>query len=128
MIDNREGECDALRGWLRGVFKIGYPAVLVGEELVSGEERSRVSIGSHSEKDQIEDGEASRLLLREFVDELLFVSIGELLQVVEMRRIDGMNVMCRDRDFGKQMGGARQVVGIGVIKGYYTLIDIEDLP
>ena len=128
MIDNRERECDALWGWLRGVVEEGYPAVLLGKELMSREERSRVSIGSHSKKNQIKDREAGGILLGEFADELFFVSIGKLLQIVEKRRIDGMDVSHRDRDVGKQMGGARRVIGIGVIKGYRTLIDIEDLP
>ena len=128
MVDNRERECDALWGWLRGVVEEGYPAVLLGKELMSREERSRVSIRSHSKKNQIKDGEAGGILLGKFADELFFVSIGKLLQIVEKRRIDGMDVGLRDRDVGKQMGGARRVIGIGVIKGYRTLIDIEDLP
>lgn len=128
MVDDGVGEGDALRGRLWAVLDVRYPAVLFCEEGVAGEQRRGVAVGTGSEEDEVEDGEASGVLLRKLADKLLFVRVRELLEVVGKRGVDRVDVVCRDRDLGEELIRAEPVVGIGVVERDYTLVGVEHLP
>lgn len=94
MVDDREGKGDSLwRGFGR-VVDVGDPSVFFCEELVTGEEGSGVTVGTHTEEDEVEYGEAGSILLCKLVDEFLLIRVGELFEVVEEGWIDGMYI-CR---------------------------------
>lgn len=128
MVDNGEGECDAFRRRLGGVFDVRDPAVVFGEELMARKERRGVAVGADAEEDEVKDGKTRRVLLREFVDELLLVRVGELLEVVRERVIDGVDVVARDGDLGEELVRAEEMIGVGVVERHDALIGVEDLP
>lgn len=77
VVDNGEGEGDALVRRFRGFFDEAHPGVVVDiEELRLGEERRGVSIGAHAEQDEIEDGESGGILSNEMADQLILVFLG----------------------------------------------------
>ncbi len=110
VVDDRVGEGDAAGGRFRGILKICYPPVCLGKQFMAGEKGSSVSICTHTEQDQIKHGEPGCILLGKFSDELLLIRIGKLLQVIEERRVQGMDVAPGDWDFGEESFGASSVV------------------
>lgn len=110
MIDDGVGEGDAPGRGLGAVIDVRDPAVVLGEKGVAGEERRCVTVRADAEKDEIEDGEARRVLLCEFSDELLLVGVGELLEVVPEGRVDGMDVVGGDGHFGEELVQAEFVI------------------
>jgi hypothetical protein len=83
MIKYRVGESQSDRGRFRRILDRCDPSVLFIKQLVIGEQTGSVPVGSHSEKDQVEDRERNRVFAGEFLDEFLFVGIGELFKHVD---------------------------------------------
>lgn len=110
MVEDGEGKGDAPRGRLRRVLEISYPSVAFGEQLVAREERAGVAIRTDSKKDEVENGEAGRVLLGELVDELFFVGICEFFEIVEKSGVERVNVRRGDGDVIEQLGLAEIVV------------------
>lgn len=76
MVDDGERKRDSLRWRFGRVFEVGDPSVGFGEQFVTGEEGTSVSVRSHAEQDQVEHGESSGVLLGKERDELFFVFVG----------------------------------------------------
>lgn len=110
VVEDGKGEGDALWRGLGRVVEIGYPPVTFGEQLVAWEKRAGVAVRTDSEKDEVKDGEASRVLLGELANELLFVSICKFFEIVEKIGVDGVDVLRGDGDMVEQLGFAETVV------------------
>lgn len=129
MVDDGQGEGDALRGWLGGVVDGGDPSISLAEELVAGEQGASVTIGAAAEEKEIENRETDRVTGGETGDEGLFVLVGQLLEVVEVGDVDGM-------DLGLFVGGKlieqfslkESIVGVGVVEGNGALVGEKNLP
>ncbi len=116
-------------GWgLRCVRERCDPPVLLREERVGGEERRGVAVRAHAEEDEVEDGEAGGVLLREGVDERLLVCVCELLEVAQLAHIDRVDLRGREGDAGEEGLCAGAVVGVGVVERDGALVDVEYVP
>lgn len=73
MPEHRVGERDTLWRGLGRILEPRYPAKLFLEQLVPGEQRAGVSIGSHTEQDEVEAREGDCILASKGSDELLLV-------------------------------------------------------
>lgn len=94
---------------------------------MTGEKGSCVTVRPHSEENEIEDRESGGVFLCKLANKLLLVSVRELFQIIQQTRIKSVNVFRRN-GFGKQMFLASSMIGIVMIKGYCTLVGVEDLP
>lgn len=123
-------ERDAFLGMLRAVLDVRYPAVLLAEELVAGEERAGVAVGADAEEDEVEDGKARGVLHGELVDELLLVRVRELLEVVREVRVDRVDLVRGDArgKLGEELAHAERVVRVFVVERDDALVGIEDVP
>ena len=110
MIDDEVRERDAFRRRLRRVFDPRHPAILLEKELVAWEERRGVPVWAHAEEDKIEDRVARGVFHGEFPDQFLLVGIGKLVEVVEVVRVNRVDVLCRDGNFGIEYVAAELVV------------------
>ena len=128
VVDHGEGERDAAGRGLRRVVDVRDPAVLLREERVAGEERGGVAVGADAEEDEVKDGEARRLLLRELPDELLLVRVRELLEVVELVRVDRVDVLGGNGHLRVERALGEEVVRVGVVERDDTLVGVEDVP
>ena len=101
-----------------------------GEERVAREERRGVAVGPDAEQDEVEDGEARRVLHRELLDELLLVRVRELLEVVEQVWVNRVDLRGRDarRDLGEELAHAERVVRVFVVERDDALVGVEDVP
>ena len=128
MVDHRVGERDAARGRLGRVLDVRHPAVGLRQELVAWEERGRVAVGADAEQDEVKDGEARRVLLRKLADQLLLVCVRELLEVVQQRWVDRVDVLWRDGHLGVERILRKLVVGICMIERDDAFVCIKDMP
>ena len=110
VVENGKGEGDTFWGRLWRVADIGDPSVTFFEELVAWEKGASVAVWANSQEDKVKDGEARRVLLGKLVDELLFVGIRELLEIVEVCGVDGVDVGGGDGDVVKELCHAEMVV------------------
>ena len=120
MIKDGEGKRQALRGWLGAVDDVRDPARLLRQEWVSWEEGAGVAVRTDTEEDEVEDGEASRVLVSEFADQLLLVRVCNFFERVLVKGlggccldqggINGMDVFLRNGDFGPELLVAEPVV------------------
>lgn len=108
-----------------------------------------MSVRSHSEHDEVEDGESGRILLSELRDQLRFVFIGnffelvlreaggdgfvdlvggrpleQLLEKVVIDVVDGFDL----GDIVKELALACEIVAVWVVEGYDALIGEVDVP
>ena len=128
VVDHGEGEGHTARWRLGRVLDVRHPAVVLREEFVTGEERGRVAVGSDAEQDEVKDGEARRVALSEFPDELLLVCVRELFQVVLKRVVDRVDVLGRDGHFRVERVLGELVVRVFVVEGHDAFVDVEDAP
>lgn len=128
MVDNWIRQRNPLRWGFGAIGDISDPSVFLREQLVAGEQRRSVSVGSHSEEDDIEDGEAGGVLLGELVDELFLIGVGELFDVGGEGVIDGVDVLGGDGDFAEELGDAETVVGVFVVEGDDSFVCVVYLP
>ena len=91
-----------------------------------------MSVGPHTQKDEIEDGESCRIFANEMLNELVLVLLCELLEIngclFEEAIGDRMDVFFRDRNFGIKLSFGEVVVRIGVIGWDNAFIDIKNVP
>ena len=128
VVDDGEGERHATRWRLGRVLDVRHPAIVLRQELVSREERGRVAVGADAEEDEVKDGEARRVPLGELLDELLLVRVRELLEVVQLRLVDRVDVVARDGHFGEERVEREFVVGIFMVEGHDAFVGVEDVP
>lgn len=128
VIDDRVGKGDPLAWRLGRVVQPCNPSVRLAQKLVSGEEGTSVSIRSHPEQDQVEHGEPRRVLLGKESDELLLVLVRELVQVVEQRFVNGVNLLSGDRDVLEEGLVTGSEVGVFVVERDDTFVTEEYLP
>jgi hypothetical protein len=96
---------------------------------VAGEEGGCMAIRTDTEKDEIEDGEPSRIFHCKFANEFLLVIIGELFKIVEKTFIYGVDVVLWEIcDFGEKDILAELVIGVVVLKLNDSLICVKYLP
>lgn len=93
VIDDGIGESDTLWGWFGRIGDVCDPSVFLGEQFVSGEERCCVSVGTHSQEDEIEYWESCGIAACEFSDKLLFVIVREVLEIICERVVDGVDLV-----------------------------------
>ena len=110
MVDHRQRQRYALRGWLWRVLDRRDPPVRLCEELMAREERRSVPVVAHAEEDKVEARVLDRVFEGELADELLLVSVGELLHVFKEAGIDGVDLRGRDGHFGVEGLRAEEVV------------------
>ena len=128
VVDHREGKRDTAGRGLGRVSDVRDPAVLLREELVAREERGGVAVGADAEEDEVKDGEARRVLLRELPDELFLVRVRELLDIAEQLRVDRVDVLGKDGHLRVERGQGKVVVRVGVVERDDALVCIEDVP
>lgn len=129
MGDDGQGEGDALGRGLRGVVDGGDPGVRLAQEGVAGEEGAGVAVGTAAEEEEVEDGEADRVAAGEAGDEDLLVAVGDLLEVVEVGDVDGVDGgLLVGGELVEELGLEEGVVGVGVVEGHDALVGEEDLP
>lgn len=92
VVQHWERKSDATWWRLGRVLNRRDPAVCLVQELVAGEERACMAIGTHSEQDQVKDGEACRVFLGKLSDEDLFVRVRNFLGVIQQASINGVDV------------------------------------
>lgn len=130
MVEDGVREGDALGGWLGAVVDVRDPSVLLAEELVAGEEGRDVAVGTEAEEDEVENGEAGRVLHGELLDELLLVRVRELFEVTEEVRVDGVDggLGPSGGELGEELADAEPMVRILVVEGHDALINVENMP
>ena len=130
MIKDGEGKRQALRGWLGAVDDVRDPARLLRQEWVSWEEGAGVAVRTDTEEDEVEDGEARRVLHGELLDELLLVRVRELFEVTEEVRVDGVDggLGPSGGELGEELADAEPMVRILVVEGHDALINVENMP
>lgn len=128
VVDDGEREGDSFRWRLGRVFKIGNPSVGFGEQFMAGEERTGVSVRSHSEQDQVKHGESSGVLFSEQRNKLFLVLVREFIEVVQERFVNGVDLFPWNRDVRKEGVIAGSEVGVLVVEGDHTFITEEDFP
>lgn len=130
MVEDGIREGDALGGWLGAVVDVRDPSVLLAEELVAGEEGRDVAVGTEAEEDEVENGEAGRVLHGELLDELLLVRVRELFEVTEEVRVDGVDggLGPSGGELGEELADAEPMVRILVVEGHDALINVENMP
>lgn len=127
--DDGQGQCDAARGRLGRVFDGSDPGAGLAQESVAGKERACVSVGAAAEKQEVEDGETDRVAAGEAGDEGLLILVGELLEIVKVGGIDGVDGgLLVLGNLVKKFRLEEGVVGVVVIERHGTLIGKEDLP
>ena len=110
MVNNREGKSDSLGRRLRGVVDGCDPSIAFEEKGMVREERGGVAIWTHAEEDKIEDRKAGRVFHGELANELFFVGIGKLVEIVKKGYVDGVDVLWGDGDMGEESVGAGVVI------------------
>jgi len=128
MVYHGVSQRDPLGRGLRGILDVRYPPVLLGQQFVARKEGGGVAVWTRAQENEVEDGETSAVAPRELADELFLVRVAELFEVVEEGRVDGMDVLLRDGDFGVQFVLAEEMVGVVVVERDYAFISVEDLP
>ena len=128
VVDDGVRERDALRRGLGRVVDPRHPAVLLEQERVLWEERRGVPVRAHPEQDKVEDGEPRGVLHRELADELLLVCVGELVEIVEQRGVDRVDVLLRDGHLGEEHVRAELVVRVLVFERYGAFIRVVYMP
>lgn len=129
VVDDREGKGDALRGRLGGVVDGRDPGAGLAEEGVAGEERAGMAVRAAAEEEEVEDGQADRVAGGEAGDEGLLVLVGELLEVIEVGDVDGVDFgLLVGGELVEQLGLEEGVVGVGVVEGHGALVGEEDFP
>jgi hypothetical protein len=128
VVNHRECERDTVGRGLWRVLDVRDPAVLLREEFVAREERGGVAVGADAEEDKVKDGEARRVLLRELPDELFLVRVRELLSIVELLRVDRVDVLGRDGHLRVERVLGELVVRVGIVERDDALVRIEDVP
>lgn len=89
--DDGQGEGDALCGGLGGILNGGDPCACLPQQGVAGKEGAGVAVGAAAEEDEVEDGETDRVAAGKAGHKRLLVLVGELLDVVEMCGVDGVD-------------------------------------
>lgn len=128
--DDGQRQGDSLGGRLGRVLDGGDPGVGLAEQLVAGEEGAGVAVGPAAEQQQVKDGQADRVARGEAGDERLLVLVGELLDVAEVLRVDGVHgggLLVRGQ-LVEQLGLDQGVVGLGVVQRHRALVGEEDFP
>lgn len=93
------------------------------------EQTARVSIGSHTQQNQIKDGIPDARLASKGGDKLLLVRIRQLLWIIEQRLIDSVNLRSLQlRNLGEEFLIAEVVVGVLVVQRNQPLVCEEDFP
>lgn len=128
VVDDGERECDALRRGFGRVVDPRHPAVLLEQERVLREERRSVSVGAHAEQDEVEDGEARGVFIRELANELLLIRVRKLVEVVEQGRVDRVDVLRWDGHLGEELVRAEFVIGVRVVEWHGAFVRVEDMP
>jgi hypothetical protein len=88
-------------------------------------------VRAHAKQDEVEAREGDGVLAGELRHELLLVLVRDLFQVVELRGVDGVDLLARDagsRDLGEQALVDNSVVGVLVIERDDAFVGEEDLP
>lgn len=87
-----------------------------------------MSVGSHTEEDEVEYGEAGGVFGGEGFYEDGFVVVCEFFDVVEEIGVDSVDVLGRERNFREEFPFAVGVVGVFVVEGDDSFIGEVDLP
>jgi hypothetical protein len=104
------------------------PSIGLGEEFVAGEKRTGVAVRAHAEQDQIKDGESSGVLFGKQTDKLFLVLVRQLVEVIQERFVDGVDLFPWDRNVREESIVAGSEVGVLVVERYDTFVTEEDLP
>lgn len=97
---------------------------------MAGEQAAGVAVGAGAEQQEVEDGQAHAVAAGEAGDEGLFVLVGQLLGVVEIGGVDGVDGRGAELlgDLLEQLLLQEGVVGVFVVEGHGALVGEEDLP
>ena len=97
---------------------------------MSGEEGAGVAVGAAAQEQKVKNGKLHRVPASETLDKNLLVLIGELLGIVEVLDINGVDNWPSGGigDLVKELLLQKAVVGVFVIKRHGSLIGEEDLP
>lgn len=128
VVDDGERERDALRRGFWRVVDPRHPAVLLEQERVLREERRSMAVGAHAEQDEVEDGEARGVFIRELADELLLVRVRKLVEVVEQARVNRVDVLRWDGHLGEELVRAELVIRVWVVEWHDAFVRVEDMP
>lgn len=125
-----EGQGDSSGRGLGAVLDRGDPGVGLAQELVAREQTARVAVGATTEQDQIKDGRLDRVLAGEARHERLLVLVGQLLSVVEVFEVDGVDGRraLSTGDLVEEVLLQEAVVAVFVVKGHGPLVGEKDLP
>ncbi|KAI6766653.1 hypothetical protein HG531_011875 [Fusarium graminearum] len=129
VVNHGEGESDALGGRLGGILDRSDPGVDLAEQLVAREERAGMSVGSASEKEEVEDGQTNRIAAGEASNKSLLVLVGKFLRVVQVLGVDGMNGrLLILGELVQKLLLQKSIVGVFVVERYGTLVSEKDFP
>jgi hypothetical protein len=92
------------------------------------EERTCVSIGSHSKQQEIETRDFDGGFIGKDLDELFLIVFGTFCRIGNERFIDGVNAVLWNRDLREDMVVTGFEVGLGIIEGNTSFISKENLP
>lgn len=87
-----------------------------------------MSVWTDTQEDEIKYGETSRIFLCEFTDELFFVGVGKLFEVVEEGGVDCVDVFGWDCGVAEEFFRCKTVIGVLMVERDAALVGIEDLP
>lgn len=128
--DNGQREGDAPGRGLGRVLDGGDPGVGLAQERVAREQAAGVAVGAGAEQQQVEDGQLDGVAAGERPDQQLLVLVGELLGVVEVLGVDGVDGgrALLGRDPVEQVLLQQAVVAVLVVERDGALVAEEDLP
>lgn len=87
-----------------------------------------MAVGAHTEEDHVEDGESSRVFGGEGFDELGFIFVGELFDVIQEGGVNFVDIFRRNLGLGEEFVINELVVGVFVVKGDSALVGEVDVP
>lgn len=86
-----QGEGDAAGWGLGRVLNRGHPGVGLAQQWVAGKQAAGMAIGTGAEQQEVEDGKLHGIAAREGTHQELLVLVGELLRIVEVLGVDGVD-------------------------------------
>lgn len=130
MVHHGQGKRNPLRRRLGAILNRRDPRVRLAQQLMAREQRASMPIRPAAEQDQVEDRQLDGVALRKVAHEELLVLVRHLLDVIEMRDIDGVDGRGAELggDLVEELGFQERVVAVCVVEGDGALVREEDLP
>ena len=129
MGNHRQSQRNSLGGRLRRIRNGRNPRIGLPQQFMFGEQAAGMAIRSATQQQQVEDGQTHGIPRRKAPHERLLVLVGELLDVVEVLLVNGVDGgLGVAGDLVEEFRLEEGVVGVFVVEGHGALVGEEDFP